>query len=501
LERKRNVQGLIKALQYKKKGDVREAAAQALGELGDVRAVAPLAAALHDQREAVREAAAQALWKIGDARALEVLGAALQDADRDVRRGVGLVLRDIKDAHVVELLLKVLEHGVGPTSDYAVFVLGWVGDARALPVLVAALASEYKGVRYDAVNGLGKLKDARAVEPLIIALLDSEVDVRRDAALALGEIKDARAVEPLLAALQDQHERVRQAAKDALGQLGVPTSVREPPSSPSVEEADTSFLQATPISRHRMKLLWTKVLPAPGRGMSVLDLSGAGISSVGDDYSEEDIQWARQMGTIIDQADAASRIGQFRKAIALYKSALRLAPGSDLILMSMGNTYVNQARETRDLSLVQTGLRYLERAAELSPDHPRIQSNLQAARAFWAPREAVEAPSPALALARLMYDLDGDPDFEQWWNAPGTYQDWLAELLQIGRTRGFLADSHASGFSSGKNVRARELGKILNAHGGMDLMRQVYESVRNELGSVPARELESAWGGIGPWMG
>jgi HEAT repeat protein len=45
---------------------VRMAAAQALGDIRDIRAVEPLLAALHDAEPEVRMAAAQALGDIGE---------------------------------------------------------------------------------------------------------------------------------------------------------------------------------------------------------------------------------------------------------------------------------------------------------------------------------------------------------------------------------------------------------------------------------------------------
>ncbi|MFN3699646.1 MAG: HEAT repeat domain-containing protein, partial [Dictyoglomus sp.] len=61
--------------------DVRGAAAKALGEIKDKRAVEPLISALKDEDWYVREAAAYALGEIGDSRAVEPLISALKDKD------------------------------------------------------------------------------------------------------------------------------------------------------------------------------------------------------------------------------------------------------------------------------------------------------------------------------------------------------------------------------------------------------------------------------------
>ncbi|MCS7289027.1 MAG: HEAT repeat domain-containing protein, partial [Roseiflexus sp.] len=65
---------------------VRQAAAAALGAIGDAQAVPALSAALHDRDEDVRRAAVKALGRIGDPQAAPALIAALRNRDEDVRR-------------------------------------------------------------------------------------------------------------------------------------------------------------------------------------------------------------------------------------------------------------------------------------------------------------------------------------------------------------------------------------------------------------------------------
>ena len=158
LKAKRDVPGLIRALGYQKdpRGDVRKSAIEALGVIGDARAVAPLVVVLSGQSRSVHQAVIEALAKIGDPRAVEPLIAVFRD------------------------------------------------DRRY----------DYREVRKSAVEGLGQLGDARAVEPLIAALREEWVRVA--AATALGQLGDARAVAPLLAILKNQNGDVRQAAAKAL---------------------------------------------------------------------------------------------------------------------------------------------------------------------------------------------------------------------------------------------------------------------------------------------
>ena len=73
LQSQRNVEGLIRALDYNKEASVRQAATMALGELKDPRAVEPLIAALKDSDKNVRWEAANALGEIKDPRSVELL--------------------------------------------------------------------------------------------------------------------------------------------------------------------------------------------------------------------------------------------------------------------------------------------------------------------------------------------------------------------------------------------------------------------------------------------
>ena len=85
LEKKRDINGLVKALNYEKDEDIRGNAAYALGVIGDVQAVEPLILALKDEHPYVRAYAAQALGMIGDARSVKPLINTLTDYFSDVR--------------------------------------------------------------------------------------------------------------------------------------------------------------------------------------------------------------------------------------------------------------------------------------------------------------------------------------------------------------------------------------------------------------------------------
>ena len=91
-----DVEGLIKALSYRRSWFVRKTAAEALGEIGDAYAVEPLSAALKSKDTDVCASAAKALGKIG-APAVEPLIAALEAEEYDVRMHAARALGKIGD--------------------------------------------------------------------------------------------------------------------------------------------------------------------------------------------------------------------------------------------------------------------------------------------------------------------------------------------------------------------------------------------------------------------
>jgi len=84
LKARKNMKGLIKTLKYNDHY-VRGFAADALGEIGDSRAVEPLINALKDPFSDVQYYATRALGEIGDKRAVEPLTKALKYKDSGVR--------------------------------------------------------------------------------------------------------------------------------------------------------------------------------------------------------------------------------------------------------------------------------------------------------------------------------------------------------------------------------------------------------------------------------
>jgi HEAT repeat protein len=89
---------------------VRLAAARALGDLDDLaEAPAELIAALANGDPELRKAAAEALTNIPDPRALDALGRALSDPDREIRAAAVHALGHIEDERATGHLLRALK--------------------------------------------------------------------------------------------------------------------------------------------------------------------------------------------------------------------------------------------------------------------------------------------------------------------------------------------------------------------------------------------------------
>ena len=212
---------LVSALASLSKG---EGAAQALGRIGDPRAVAPLIAVLESETTAwrdVRAEAARALGQIGDVRAVMPLIVPLRDGYSTIVPKAALEALVMIGPPAVESLIASLKDESKDARKRATEGLGLIGDARAAEPLAALLRDESNYVRNAVIKAMVEI-GAPAVEPLSVLLRDADGSVRMRAAKALGLIGDARAAEPLIAPLKDESKSVRDAALEALVKIGAP---------------------------------------------------------------------------------------------------------------------------------------------------------------------------------------------------------------------------------------------------------------------------------------
>ena len=138
----------------------------------------------------------------------------------EVRWMAAQALGRIGDRRAVEPLIQILPAAGGDLGLYVAQALGELGDRRAVPALIEeSRRREEPGLR-GVAEALGIIGDPQAVPALVYLLHTGKEDVRCAAAVALGRMADPRAVDPLRKARNsDPQGFVREAAASALRKL------------------------------------------------------------------------------------------------------------------------------------------------------------------------------------------------------------------------------------------------------------------------------------------
>jgi HEAT repeat protein len=217
--------------------EVRSVAVWALGHMRSLQAVQDLLHLLLDRSEVgiVRSAAAEALGTLDDPRAVEALFLALDDqtwpqyihtlhpAAFDALQRLGKPAMDT--------LLRQTRHKRRQRRLLALERLAWIGDQQVVPALLAIVQNtdDHPQVRSMAAWTLGHLGGLQAFGPLITILqtTDEIPEMRSQAARALGLLGDRRAVETLLMVLWDKDPDMMNAVVEALGYLDDSRAVAE----------------------------------------------------------------------------------------------------------------------------------------------------------------------------------------------------------------------------------------------------------------------------------
>ncbi|MFH1208933.1 MAG: HEAT repeat domain-containing protein [Candidatus Omnitrophota bacterium] len=187
-----DVAPLIKSLADSNSDVRRSAAAEALGKVGEIRAVESLITALKDRVPSVRNAAAAALGLIKDPRSIIPLSDALSDKEPSVRKSAMEALISIRGPQTVKVLIAITMND--KNSDVrlaAVEALGAVKDPLAVPVLVMnAWNDEDVAVQLAARNAIEGDSSAVATLKEILRDNDSNSNLRKTAAQVLRELNE-----------------------------------------------------------------------------------------------------------------------------------------------------------------------------------------------------------------------------------------------------------------------------------------------------------------------
>jgi HEAT repeat protein len=206
--------------------EVRTFSAVMLGTMKDSSAVPALIRALEDTDMNVKHAAAEALGKIGDRRAVEPL-ICLLSTDMWLQFPAAIALGDIGDSRAVAPLVTLLD--MPGANVPAIQALGKLAHLSALEPLSAYLSDDEPSLREWALEAVVETlvkngSDApvppltdRAKELLIDALKPDRPGVRKNAAIALGCFRVREAVPALRDLLRD--EDLNETARASLARI------------------------------------------------------------------------------------------------------------------------------------------------------------------------------------------------------------------------------------------------------------------------------------------
>jgi S1-C subfamily serine protease len=206
-------------------GGIKLAAIDALGQIGDVRAVPPLLKSLESEDKWVRRAAAKALEKMNDKRVIEPLMSHLlerNEPDAEVRLSSARALARMRPLEAIESLAQALKDsslGVRLESGYA---LGRIGKP-AIDVLVKARHDADSRVRDSAVAALGNIGGEQVREELISVLRDEneESTVKLTTIQALYNMGDQRSIDELKSVAETGDAGLKAFVKELLAGEGV----------------------------------------------------------------------------------------------------------------------------------------------------------------------------------------------------------------------------------------------------------------------------------------
>jgi len=229
-------------------------AAEALGLIGDSRAVEALISLLKNKSSLTRRKASGALAKIHDPRAIHPLIEGLRFfEDKNYFRPAILTFEEKAE----DPLIEALGHENKYIRAQAAEALGEIGSTKAAPALILLL-NETTTIfpAMDALKNIGPM----AVDPLIEALKDENNNTGTIAYL-LGKIGDRRATLPLIEVTHHAGEKVRFEAVQALNWIGDQRAVPAMLDFLQSEQNGRTRKQASEFFSHTDKSVITTLIP------------------------------------------------------------------------------------------------------------------------------------------------------------------------------------------------------------------------------------------------
>jgi HEAT repeat protein/beta-lactamase regulating signal transducer with metallopeptidase domain len=178
----------------------------------DTAVVRALIARLRDDDKDVRQAAAHALGRIGNVMAINPLVATLDDSEPEVVRASLDALSNFERGVPVAPIRRMLASGDAEIRQCAAQILGQMRDRESIPSLARLVRDQDSNVRQEAIQALTEIGDPTATSAIAAALDDTDPDVRQEAIEGMAELGGTVPDAVVQRALRDVSKEVRDAA-------------------------------------------------------------------------------------------------------------------------------------------------------------------------------------------------------------------------------------------------------------------------------------------------
>ena len=202
---------------------LRAAAVTALGLIADHVAAEALFIAARDTEPGVREAAVRSLSALGIS--VERVSSDLSSANWQVRAAAVNTLGRLGDPGAASSIISALRDSDSRVRSEAARTLGAFSTSSATDALINALSDQSADVRIEATFALGRTKDSRALVPLTSLLTDRDARVSLAAAESLARLQDQRATRVLIDSLSSSDWRIRSRATQVLARVAAEGSL------------------------------------------------------------------------------------------------------------------------------------------------------------------------------------------------------------------------------------------------------------------------------------
>lgn len=199
--------------------EVRQAAADALGRIGDPLAIPALVAALDDPEAEVRASALDALSQFEHGVPAAPIRGLLSSGDPELRARAASILGDLRDRSSAGTIGQLVRDPDLDVRREALHALAQIRDPGSVPAVSAALQDRDADVRRHAVEAMNELGGTISGETLAALLQDASADVRQEAVRHTSERRVVSMVPQLIRLLDDRSPEVREEAAEALTEL------------------------------------------------------------------------------------------------------------------------------------------------------------------------------------------------------------------------------------------------------------------------------------------